>query len=213
MGRASDGAARFPTPPPQKNLDRATELGFAALAGQSDEQMRWLGATPVAERWEVVVLNDRLQVDRGARRVTTSLGQEVGPHWRILVLHYLAITERPESRVPKVTFADLPTARSYNSVYQGRTVGRLCATVGREAKGLRAAALTLGGQEVEGGDEAFQFDVFPRLSLGLVWFASDEEFSSSATILLPANIESYFCAEDIVVLSERLVSRLCGRPF
>jgi hypothetical protein len=30
---------------------------------------------------------------------------------------------------------------------------------------------------------------------------------------LPRNIEDYFCSEDIVVLSECLVSRLCGRPF
>ena len=31
--------------------------------------------------------------------------------------------------------------------------------------------------------------------------------------LLPANAESYFCSEDLVVLSERLVSRLAGQPF
>ena len=34
-----------------------------------------------------------------------------------------------------------------------------------------------------------------------------------ATLLLPANIEAYFCSEDIVVLSEQLISRLCGRGF
>jgi hypothetical protein len=51
------------------------------------------------------------------------------------------------------------------------------------------------------------------VSLRLIWHAADEEFAASATLLVPANIESYFCSEDVVVLSERLISRLCGRPF
>jgi len=199
-------------PPAQDNLGRAIELAFEALDGQSDDQMRWLGAEPAGSAWRLPVLGEAVQVDLAAKRVTTSSGQLVGPHWQILVLHYLAIPSRPDKRVPEVTFADLQTARSYAGVYHGRTVGRLCATVGRDADGLRAAAAALGGRSVAAGDVAFDFDVFPRLRLRLIWHAPDEEFPPSATFLLPANIESYFCAEDIVVLSERLVSRLCGRP-
>jgi hypothetical protein len=55
--------------------------------------------------------------------------------------------------------------------------------------------------------------VFPRFSIRLVWYSPDDEFPSSATLLVPANAESYFCPEDLVVLSERLVSRLAGQPF
>ena len=43
--------------------------------------------------------------------------------------------------------------------------------------------------------------MFPRVSLRLIWHAADEEFAASATLLVPANIESYFCIEDVVVLS------------
>ena len=89
----------------------------------------------------------------------------------------------------------------------------MCATAGRDAQKLSAASKSLGGQAADAGDVAFDFDVFPRLSLRLVWYAPDEEFAPSATLLLPGNVESYFCAEDIVVLSECLVSRLGGRPF
>lgn len=213
MNSTSDGAADFPKPPPQRNLDRATELGFEALVHQKDDQMRWLGAEGSGDLWRVQVLNDPLQVDLSARRVTTAADEEVGPHWRILVLHYLAISGRPDRLSPEITFADLQTARSYNKVYEGRTVGRLCGTVGRTESGLRDAAAALGAHAALGGDVAFDIDAFPRLALRLVWYAADEEFPPSATILLPANIEDYFCAEDTVVLSERLVSRLCGRPF
>jgi hypothetical protein len=53
--------------------------------------------------------------------------------------------------------------------------------------------------------------MFPRICLRLIWHAPDDEFPPSATILLPAAIESFFCTEDIVVLSERLTARLGRR--
>ena len=197
----------------QKSLQRATELAFEALRRQSAQQMLWLGAEPAGDGWRVPVLNDRFEVDTLAGRVTTAAGSEVGAGWRILALHYLAVRMRPEPLVPEITFADLPVARSYTEVYHQRAVARLCATVGRDAPRLRVAAAALGGRAVDAGDVAFDFDVFPRVSLRLIWHAADEEFPPSATLLLPANIDSYFCIEDIVVLSERLVSRLGGRPF
>jgi hypothetical protein len=129
------------------------------------------------------------------------------------LLHYLAIDSRPEALGPEVTFADLPAARTYARVYHQRVIARLCATAGRDEKHLRAAADALGGYIVDGGDTAFDFDLFPRLCVRVIWHAADDEFPPSATLLLPANIETYFCIEDIVVLSEGLVSRLGGRPF
>ena len=213
MSSTDESARRPAVPPPQNNLQRATQLAFEALVHQTAEQLQWLGAEPSGDRWRVQVLSDVLRVDLLARRVTTTGDDEVGPHWRILVLHYLAMGVRPDRLAPEITFADLETARSYNKVYEGRTVGRLCATVGRDESRLRHAAAGLDGRSAEGGDVAFDFDAFPRLCLRLVWHAADAEFPPSATILLPRNIEDYFSAEDIVVLSERLVSRLCGRGF
>jgi len=200
-------------PSAQENLEVATERGFDALAGQAHDQFLWLGAEPIGDGWRLPVLGEALEVDPAARRVTTSAGVDVGPAWRILVLHYLTIDSRPERLPPEITFADLRTARSYAGVYHGRVISRLCATAGRDATRLSAAAESLGGQAAGGGDAAFDFRVFPRVSLRLIWHAPDDEFPPSATLLLPPNIESYFCSEDVVVLSECLVARLGGRPF
>ncbi|OHB68898.1 MAG: hypothetical protein A2V70_18665 [Planctomycetes bacterium RBG_13_63_9] len=191
----------------------ATELGFQALGRRSDEQIVWLGGDPLGDTWRLPVLDDTLEVQLSAARIRTSAGQEVSPAWRILTLHYLAVASRPARQPPETTFADLATARSYAGVYHGRVVARLCGTAGRAAQTLRAAASALGGRVATGGDVAFDFDVFPRVTVRLIWHAPDEEFPPSATLLLPRNIESYFCSEDIVVLSESLVSRLGGRPF
>ena len=198
-------------PNPQDNLQRALALAFDAADRQMPEQMAWLGANRVGNFWRLPVLNDAVDVDLTARRVTTSAGAEISLAWGVLLLHYLAITSRPEMLVPEIVFADLPKARTYAGVYHQRAIGRLCGTVGRDLERLRAAAMAQGGRVANGGDAAFDFDVLPRLRLRVIWYAADEEFSPSASILLPANIESYFGIEDIVVLSERVVGWLAGR--
>ncbi|MHB1034872.1 MAG: DUF3786 domain-containing protein [Pirellulales bacterium] len=200
-------------PDPQDNLQRAARLAFDAADRQPAEQLQWLGARLAGNAWRLQVLDDLLAVDLPSRRVTNSAGQEIKPAWLILALHYLAIASRPEPQTPEIAFADLPAARTYARVYQQRAIARLCATAGRDADRLRQAATALGGKAVPGGDAAFDFDAFPRVRVRVVWHAADEEFPPSATLLLPANIESYFCIEDIVVLSERLVARLSGQTF
>ena len=199
--------------PRQENLATAINRGFDVLVDQSDEQIRWLGAEPRSGRWRLPGLNDAFAIDVSQRRIVTSAGRPVGPQWTILAIHYLAVGSRPERRDPEITFADLATARSYAGVYNARTVVRLCHTAGRDAESLVAAAARSGGRPTTGGDEAFDFDLFPQITIRLIWHAPDPEFGASATLLLPSNIESYLCAEDTVVLSESLVARLGGRPF
>ena len=198
---------------PQQNLQIAQERAFSLVVRQSAEKLLWLGAKFRDDAWRLPVLNETFCVDLGGRRITTPDGVGIGLPWGILALHYLAITSYPELRQPEVTFADLGTARSYAGVYHQRVIGRLCATVGRDVAKLRAAAEALRGRRIDAGDLAFDFDVFSRFPVRLVWHSPDEEFPPSATLLLPSNAESYFCSEDLVVLSEQLVSRLSGKPY
>ena len=200
-------------PPTQDNYERAAKKGFEAVAAQGDEQLVWLGAERFEERWRLPVLEAVLEIDLSAGQITTVDGKAVGEGWRILVLHYLSLADRPDRCDPAITFADLIASRTYDSVYQGRVIGRLCGTAGRSEESLRTAAARLAGRAAEGGDLAFDFDVFPRLTTRLIWHAPDDEFPPSATLLLPKNIEAYLAAEDIVAYSECLVARLGGRPF
>ncbi len=200
-------------PPQQQNLKIVLEKAVAELADQSAEQLEWLGAWRDGEYWRLEVLGETMRVNLPTGEVFTAAGDEVSPKWRILILHYLLVGTRPERRPCEVTFAGLPSGRVYATVYRNRVNQRLCATGGCDLETFTAAAESLGAKSVSGGDAAFEFEIFPRLSARIIWHGPDDEFPPSATVLLPGNVESYLCTEDIVVMSESLVSRLGGRPF
>jgi hypothetical protein len=211
-----DPAGRAVVPPPQHNLDEAAARALAAVRTQPAEQLEWLGAARRGQEWTVAVLGETLTVDLEAGTVRDSAGRAAGPWWQVLTLHYLAVTARPQAQAPTLTFADLPGGRVYASVYQQRVIERLCRTVGRDEPTLRTAAEALGGGVLGhpgAGDLAVEFAVYPHVRVQLVWYSGGGEMSPAATLLLPANIEAFFCLEDIVVLSERLVSRLAGGRF
>ncbi len=213
MNETRDDESHREVLPPQHNLRTATAKVVEALRGQSAEQLAWLGAAAEGGTCRLAVLGETLQADLDTGEVVAASGQAVAPSWRILLLHYLARVDRPIAGPAEITFADLPAARAYAGVYRQRVLARFCATAGREGETFAAAAGALGGRTVDGGDMAFEFDVFPRLAVRMIWHAADEEFGPSATLLLPRNVEAFLCIEDIVVLSEQLVSRLSGRPF
>ena len=204
---------RIDIPPPQDPDRTARQKAVEALSGQSVAQLQWLGADRSGAGWHLPVIDGVLLVDTTTGEVCREGGGTVRPAWRILALHYLALRTRPLARPPEVTFASLPSARVYAGVYENRVNRRLCAQVGRNVQSLRSAAAAIGAREVAGGDVAFEVDILPRIPIRLIWYAGDDEFAPSCTLLLPANIESFFCIEDIVVLSESFVSRLGNRPF
>ena len=213
MENGSHLPGRFRPPAPQENVRVAVEHAVEMLRCQRAEQMAWLGAEPSGALWRLPVLNDVLLADPAGGQVNTPAGRQVGPAWQVLVLHYLAVAHRPEPRPPELTFADFPSGRGYAGVYQNRVIKRFCATAGRDLAAFRSAAALLGGRPAQGGDAAFDFQVFPRVGLRLLWHAPDEEFPPSATLLLPGNVEEFFCTEDIVVLCESCTARLAGKPF
>jgi hypothetical protein len=211
-GRHPPDSGAVLTPPPQHNLQIAMEKAWEALRRQTPEQFAFLGAAFDGNALTLPVLNDAFALDMATGSVRAH-GLVVTPQWQLLALHYLAVSASPPDAPLGTAFADLASGRVYAGVYHARVIRRLCASAGRDAATLRAAALALGAKAAPGGDAAFDLTVFPRVSVRLIWHAPDEEFGPSATLLLPDNIESFFCAEDIVVLSERLVARLSGGSF
>jgi len=199
-----------PPLPQQDNLIVAVSRGLAVLRTQRDECLDWLGADRDERgRIRVRVLGQPMSVDDEAVGLVFEDGTPVEMRWQVLVIHYLSAAVPVELTDQEIVFADIPDTRGYQDVYENRVIKRLCRTAGRTAEAFERAAQAIGGCRCPGeGDLAFRFDVLPRVSLRIVWFAGDEDFPPNAVFLFPSHVVHLLPAEDIVVLSELVVGRL-----
>ena len=195
-------------PPKQPNYQQALDAAFEAARSQTAEGLAALGARSLGGgRCELDVLEDVFTVDLAAGTVTVS-GAEAPPDWRILSLHYLAAFQPCPPFTRWLSFSDIPEIRGYKPVFDKRVIGRLCATAGRDRGTFVAASAAVGGRRFEWGDEGFEFRAFPRLAVGIAWYAGDEELPPGASFVYPDNVTAFLPIEDVVVLAEAIVARL-----
>jgi len=204
-------------PQQQTNYQQAYERAFQAVRQRSREDLIALGAREVgAGRYELPVLERVFLINIDGGTVARSDGQgnaaaaPIRIEWQILALRYLAAPAPRTDAKSWVSFAELPGAKVYDPVYRGRVLGRLAATAGRDRETFVQACERLGAERVEGGDEGFRLQVFPRVSVAILWFAGDDELKPGVSFPYPDNILSFLSLEDVVVLSESLVRRLQG---
>jgi hypothetical protein len=200
-----------PSLPRQENLDIAVSRALEALRRQNEPMLAWLGTDRDERgRIRISVLGRRMSVDFEVGRLVLENGEPVDPRWQVLVIHYLGAPAPVEPTGREIVFADIPDTRGYQGVYQNRVIKRLCHTAGRTAELLSRGSQAVGGEACSGeGDLAFCFHVLPRVPLRLVWSAGDEDFPPNAAFLFQSYVSSLLPPEDIVVLSELIVSQIC----
>ena len=147
-------------------------------------------------------------------RIRCPEGTFVGPEEvpirdRILVLHYLNRATGAPLSERMVTFKELPGVEPYLPVFRKRTVERLMARFGDRVADLVEAAQAIGGHQVEYGDVGVTVPALPKVRVTFVLWHGDEEFAPSGNVLFDAAISEYLPAEDVIVLTEMVVSRLC----
>ena len=198
---------------PQKNYQQAYELALEQVRKTLEPRvLKRLGVVSESpQQLSVAVLGGTFHVDLSAGVVTDDSGKEVRVAWAILLLHYLLSRPSEMSAGGYISFMDIPDARGYAKPYQGRVIGRFLHTAGRDEATFRAAAEQLGGEKIEAADAAYEFAVFPRLRVQLLWYRGDKELSPGASFLYEKQIVSIFCVEDIVVMSELLVGALSAK--
>ena len=201
--------------PQQNNYEVALEKAWARLRTRPAAELRQLGAEAQGSTgacWALPVLKARFEIDlrRGSIEVA---GGAASAWWSILTLHYLLAPVPVAAAGRWISFEEMPDARGYSAPYSGRVIGLFCGTVGRTRDSLLTAAAALGAQTVPGGDAAAQWQVFPHVPLRIVWYAGDDELPPGATFLYGDNVAAILDVEDIVVMAERVVSRLRGKPW
>jgi hypothetical protein len=79
---------------------------------------------------------------------------------------------------------------------------------GRDQDGFTSLSLSLGGKIVDGGDCAFEFLVFPRLTVRLILWLADDEFPARMIFLFDRSADQHFKLDGLWVVGKALANQL-----
>ncbi len=127
---------------------------------------------------------------------------------QVLILHYLAAKGEKKSSGRWISFREIPGAAFYYAAFVKRAVDPFKKTFGKEAGLFIKAAKSLNGKAIDAGNAGFEFSIFPHVSLQVILWEGDEEFTPEANILFYDTIGDIFSPEDVAWLAGMLVYRL-----
>ncbi len=127
---------------------------------------------------------------------------------QIIILHYLANSERAALKHRLVNYRSLRDGAVYAAAFERRCITPMLAAFGSTPDSLPAAAAMLGGTPADYGDCSVSLPALPRLDISCCLWKGDAEFGPEASILFDAGAEDFLCAEDIAVLCQQIVLKL-----
>jgi len=128
----------------------------------------------------------------------------------ILILHYLIqkLKGIPGLTNEWISFREFPGAEGYYPTFHKRVIERLIAKFGSDSEKLLAVTQRLPAKRIQYSDAGIVIDVFENVPVMITFWKADEEFSGEANILFDKNIKDIYPTEDVVVLSEFIISQL-----
>jgi hypothetical protein len=201
-------------PGKQDNLGVALRLARETFAARPKERLAdQAGVTDLGNGgFEVGILGSRVRYDPGTGAFS-SVSDAVSLRQEIILLHYLCQAHGTELTGQIVSFGQIPGAGFYDPVFNGRIRGRTAGTFGSAFDAFQKAASALRATRTEMGDLGMSIPALPRVPITIVLWRGDDEFQPGSNFLFDSSISAYLCVEDIVVLSEELVSRLTKLAF
>lgn len=150
----------------------------------------------------------------------TMLGEERAVTWpdfanegwkdkdRILALRFLVDGKKPAPAGGFVTYRELPWGEVYDRQFHARCIDRLTGTFGTRIADFSRACESLGGRPTGKNCAGYELEFMPGLFVRLLLWEGDEDFPASAQILFSDNFPQAFTAEDCVIVTEYILSRL-----
>ena len=139
-------------------------------------------------------------------------GKNLNTAYQALVCYYL-VTSAASSFTHQVennwvSFADLPDGRFYNQAFQGYTGNMLAAPIESDIHKFSDIALQLNGSILDIGDVAYQFLIFPKVPVVVVYWGGDEEFPSNCKILFDETVCNYFPTDACAIIGSMLTQAI-----
>ncbi|MDP6685428.1 MAG: DUF3786 domain-containing protein [Candidatus Omnitrophota bacterium] len=147
--------------------------------------------------------NDIYEVDFLKRTVfSLSCNIEAKDHYKILILHYIA----NESRVSDVkaddwiSFKEIDGGEAYFPAFRKRAIEPLLRKYGDNPGAMLDCAKVLNVEAIDTGSAGIAIWAFPKVKIGIILWAKDEEFGAECNMLFNRSIKIVFPTEDIAVL-------------
>jgi hypothetical protein len=161
------------------------------------------------------VLGREILVDRRNR----SLRRKKQGEWEpvshslleLLMLVYLLNAGAQVLSRELVTAKELKTAHFFQGPHE-LNVGGVLERFGRDLKGFRKAAQSLGGEAQNLADAAFKIPALPKVPLYYLLWEGDEEFEPRISVLFDRSIESHLPADAIWGLVALVSEALLNTP-
>jgi len=198
--------------PNEKNPD-----AFATRIEEAVGRLRAIDPGELARRGGLELDADRLKLALLGTRYTLGWpdlvarnpdGEVCPDHLRVLFLDYLCMGDGSSPTGTWIGYQELPDGAFYRQAFQGYSGDRLVRELGGDVDVFRRAAEAIGGEPFEMGDAGYVFQALPNVPLAIVWWAGDDEFPASATVLFDEIAGRYLPTDGLALLGSMLCSRL-----
>jgi hypothetical protein len=194
------------------DYNAARKIALDTLSTRTfDALCRTSGFEAVGEdQFAVPFLDRHYRVDYPAFDFTdpSAEDQAVPIQEQVLIMHYMMADGGHKASGKWISYREIPGAAFYFASFVKRAIDPLKKVFGQNPASLETAAARINGKAIDEGDVGFAFDLFPRVSLRLILWEGDEEFSPEATIVFEDTIGDMLSPEDVAWLSGMLVYRL-----
>jgi hypothetical protein len=154
-------------------------------------------------------LGDEYGIDHAARSILSlSCNTPAKDYYKIIILHYLA----NEFKVGDISgdswtsFKELDGGEIYFSAFRKRAIEPILRKYGDKPEAMLERAEFMNGEKIKTGNAGLSIKVFPKVKIGIILWAKDDEFSADCNILFNSSISNIFPTEDVTVLAGIIAS-------
>ena len=130
---------------------------------------------------------------------------------RILMLRYLCEGCWTPFRGKALSYREIPWGEVYFKNFEGRCLRRFARSFGEKPEvfiQIMEQHKELYAEKIAQNHPAYRFEFFSNLFISFLLWPGDDEFPASAQIIFDDNVSAAFSAEDIVIATESVISRL-----
>jgi hypothetical protein len=137
-----------------------------------------------------------------------STGQECGQATQALIMYYFISADGIPLTGRYIAFSELPDGRFYSQAFQGYTGHELARKFGSDPVALQRATANLGGIPQSIGNYSALFQLFPHVTLLIVYWQGDEDFPTNCQILFDAATASQLPTDACAIAGSMLTRKL-----